>query len=301
MLLTTIKDEYVFNCQCRKLSNKTIKNYSRQIGYLLKWLEQEKQITEIKYVTTSLIKEFLMKKRAEGITVNYFNDLLKAFKVYFRYAYEENYTDKLLTDKIKNAKGEKVIIRTFSDKELKRLLNYYQGHSYLQIRNKIIVYLFVDTGIRLSELIELTEEQIKFDDYIIIKGKGNKERVVPKSPMLSKWLIKYMAVRKSFFQYKNTPNNLLLSKNGKPMCTAMVDRIIKNAGAASDISKDIRVSAHTIRHTYAQYELKNGLDLYSLSRLLGHENVSITQTYLNGMRDKEVLQQAQKTSPLMNL
>ena len=58
---------------------------------------------------------------------------------------------------------------------------------------------------------------------------------------------------------------------------------------------------HTFRHTYAQCQLKNGLDIYSLARLLGHENISITQTYLNGIRDEEVLAQAQKTSPLMNL
>ena len=300
MLLRTVHDEFVFNCQCRKLSDKTIKNYSRQIRYLFDYLEQERQVTEIESVTTQHIKQFLMKKRAEGITVNYFNDLLKAYKVFFRYAHEENYTETLLTAKIQNAKGDKTIIRTFSDKELKRLLNYYQGHSYLQIRNKVIVLLFVDTGIRLSELIELTEEQIKFE-YIIIKGKGAKERVVPKSPLLSKWLIKYLAVRQAYFQYKNTPNNLFLSKNGKPLCTSIIDRIIKIAGAASEVSADIRVSAHTIRHTYAQYELRNGLDIYSLSRLLGHENIAITQIYLNGMRDKEVLAQAQKTSPLMNL
>jgi len=81
----------------------------------------------------------------------------------------------------------------------------------------------------------------------------------------------------------------------------MTDRIIKIAGKACNISKDVRISAHTFRHTYAQYQLKNGLDIYTLSRLLGHESVAITQTYLNGLRDEEVLTQAQKTSPLMNL
>jgi len=77
--------------------------------------------------------------------------------------------------------------------------------------------------------------------------------------------------------------------------------LLKIAGKGCDVATDIRVSAHTFRHTYAQYQLKAGLDLYSLSRLLGHENISITQTYLNGMKDTDVLQQAQKTSPLMNL
>ena len=178
--------------------------------------------------------------------------------------------------------------------------SYYQGHDFLSIRNKVILLTLMDTGIRLSELTGLTEEQLKFD-YIIIRGKGNKERVVPKSPLLGKWLIKYLAVRKSYFAYRIIPDNIFLSKNGRPLTSTMIDRIVKEAGAACHVSPDIRVSAHTFRHTYAQFQLKAGLDIYSLSRLLGHENISITQTYLNGLRDKEVLQQAQHTSPLMNL
>jgi len=80
-----------------------------------------------------------------------------------------------------------------------------------------------------------------------------------------------------------------------------VDTVLKVAGKGCNVSPDVRVSAHTFRHTYAQYQLKNGLDLYSLSRILGHENISITQTYLNSMKDIDVLEQAHKTSPLMNL
>ena len=235
-----------------------------------------------------------------GRTTNYVNDLLKAFKVFFRYAFEEDYTDQLLTQKIRSVKGEKTIIRTFTEEELKQMIAYYQGHDYLTIRNKVILLMLIDTGIRLSELTSLTEEQIKYD-YIIIRGKGSKERVVPKSPQLSKWLIKFQAVRKSYFAFRIVPDNLFLSKNAKPLTNTMIDRIVKDAGRACGVSADVRISAHTFRHTYAQYQLKSGLDIYSLSRLLGHENISITQTYLNGMRDREILKQAQHTSPLMNL
>jgi len=184
MLLSVVRDEYVFNCHCRKLSVKTIDNYKKQIGYLLTFLEAEKQITDIEDVTPQDIRQFLMNIRQKGRTVNYFNDLLKAFKVFFRYAFDEGYTKTLITEKIKNAKGDKVIIRTFSETELKRLINFFGGNSYLSIRNKVMLMLFIDTGIRLNELAELTEEQIKYD-YIIIKGKGGKERVVSKSPLLS--------------------------------------------------------------------------------------------------------------------
>ena len=96
--------------------------------------------------------------------------------------------------------------------------------------------------------------------------------------MLGKWLIKYLAIRQSYFAYQAIPKNLFLSRNGKPLTNTMVDRIVKDAGKGCNVSKDVRVSAHTFRHTYAQFQLKSGLDIYSLSRLLGHESISITQT-----------------------
>lgn len=299
MLLNDVREEFAFHCQCRNLSPRTIKNYGKQIDYLIRFL-QGKGIKHVQDVEPKDIKSFLLEMKRTKHTPNYINDLLKAYKVFFRYAYNEGYTETLLTEKIQNVKAPKVIIRTFSEQELKKLSNYYQGYDYLNIRNKVIMLLLIDTGIRLSELIGLTEEQLKYD-YIIIRGKGAKERVVPKSPLLGKWLIKFLAVRKSYFAYHIIPDNIFLSRNGKPLTSTMIDHIVKEAGRACGVSEDIRVSAHTFRHTYAQYQLKNGLDIYSLSRLLGHESISITQTYLNGLRDKEVLKQAQNTSPLMNI
>lgn len=299
MLLEDVKNEFIFNCQCRKLSPRTIKNYGKQINYLSVFLK-EKGIVDVEKVKSQHIRQFLMDILKTDHSVNYFNDLLKVYKILFRYAYEEGYTETLITEKIKNAKGEKVIIRTFSEDELKRMIGYYNGNDYISVRNKVIIMLLVDTGMRLSEVTSLTDEQIK-NDYIIVLGKGNKERVVPKSPMLSKWFMKFSRVRENYFKYKIVPKNLFLSKNGLPLGSAMMDRIVKEAGRECHVSSDIRVSCHTLRHTYAQYQLKNGLDIYSLSRLLGHENIAITQTYLNGIRDKEVLAQGQKTSPLMNL
>ena len=241
MLLSTIREEFVFNCQCRKLSEKTVGNYKKQIGYLMSFLESEHAISDIEDVTPQYIRQFLMKMRKKGRTVNYFNDLLKAFKGYFRYAYEEGYTETLLTEKIQNAKGDKVIIRTFSEQELKRFINHFSGNDYLSIRNKTMMMLFIDAGIRLNELAVLTEEQIKFD-YIIIKGKGNKEHVVSKSLLLSKWLLKYLAVRQAYFQYRVVPKNMFLSKNGQLLSSSAIDKIIKKAGNACDISQDVRVT-----------------------------------------------------------
>ena len=301
MLLKDLSEEFKFNCQCRKLSEKTTNNYNKQIHYLLNYLEDECAVTQVEDVKPQQIKHFLLMMQNKGRKPQYINDLLKAFKCFFKYLQDEEYTKNLITEKIHNVKQPKVIIQTFTNDEVKRMIQFYTGNGYLSIRNKTILCTFFDTGIRLNELITLTDDQVH-TDYLLIHGKGDKERVVPKSPYLSKWLFKYKNIRNSYFASKIIKYpNVFLSKNGKPLTSEAVEYLVKVTGAACNVNKDIRCSPHTCRHTFAQMQLKNGLDIYALSRLLGHTSISITQRYLEGIKDREVLAAGVKTSPLMNL
>lgn len=300
MLLTDAAKEFEFNCQCRKLSDKTIRNDGKLIGYLLDYLKEQHKVLCLEDVRPMYIKAYLMMLQERGAKPQYINDQLKAFKVLFRYLYEEGYTGSILTERIKNVKQPKTIIKTFTEQEVKKLTEYYSGHTFMEVRNRLMLMTFFDTGIRVSELIDLKLSQVK-DEYILIHGKGDKERVVPKSPLLNKWMFKYLNTRENFFAYRRVPENVFLSRNGRPMTTEAIHRVIKIAGKAVGVSRDIRVSPHTCRHTFAQMQLKNGLDLYSLSRLMGHSNISITQRYLEGLRDFEVLNACKATGILMNL
>ena len=300
MLLTDAAKEFEFNCQCRKLSDKTIRNYGKLIGYLLDYLKEQHKVLCLEDVRPMYIKAYLMMLQERGAKPQYINDQLKAFKVLFRYLYEEGYTDSILTERIKNVKQPKTIIKTFTEQEVKKMTEYYSGHTFMEVRNRLMLMTFFDTGIRVSELIDLKLSQVK-DEYILIHGKGDKERVVPKSPLLNKWMFKYLSTRENFFAYRRVPENVFLSRNGRPMTTEAIHRVIKIAGKAVGVSRDIRVSPHTCRHTFAQMQLKNGLDLYSLSRLMGHSNISITQRYLEGLQDFEVLNACKATGILMNL
>lgn len=96
-------------------------------------------------------------------------------------------------------------------------------------------------------------------------------------------------------------DNLFLSYTGKPLTVEAVERVVKIAGERAGITRDIRISPHTLRHTYAQLMLLNGIDVYSLSRLLGHEDISITKRYLQSLDDEKVIEKAIGISPLMNL
>ena len=116
-------------------------------------------------------------------------------------------------------------------------------------------------------------------------------------------LMKYRIARDNYFEMKNTTPQayFFLSYRGKAMTQESVSKMMKQTAAAVNVRKDIRVSPHTCRHTFAHLQLKNGLDIYSLSRLLGHEHIGITQKYLNGIRDDEVLVAARQTGVLRNL
>ena len=76
---------------------------------------------------------------------------------------------------------------------------------------------------------------------------------------------------------------------------------MREAATAAGVDKNVRASPHTCRHTFAQLQLKDGIDLYTLSRLMGHENIAVTQRYLHGMKDDDSLQEGNKHSPLMRL
>lgn len=300
MKLTQLLQEFEFHCESRELSDRTIVNYRRQCQYLINFLLDVHAIEELENVEPKHIKEFIISMSKKGRKPAYLNDLLKAFKCLFRYAFEEGYSKALITEKVRNVREPKVLIHSFSPKEIKRMCSYYDGHDFISVRNRVMIMMLFDTGIRLNELLTMKLEQVK-EGYIIIFGKGNKERIVPKSPLLAKWLIKYYAIRDSYFLYRAAPSNVFLSKNGRQLTPEAVSHMLKVAGERVGVDKSIRVSPHTCRHTFAHLQLKNGLDLYSLSRLLGHESISITQRYLDGIKNDEVLLSAKNTGVLANL
>ena len=193
-----------------------------------------------------------------------------------------------------------MLIHTFSDSEIVRMIQFYDGNDYLSIRNRLMLMMLFDTGLRISEIMDMKPSQIR-QGYFVVYGKGRKERVVPQNPIVSKWLMKYERVRESYFQYRRAEDCYFLSKNGRRLTPEAVNKFMKKASKIVGVNPLVRVSPHTCRHTFAHQELKNGLDLYSLSRLLGHESVSITQRYLEAVRDEQVLTSARNTGVLAHL
>lgn len=143
-------------------------------------------------------------------------------------------------------------------------------------------------------------QESKGTDYIHVRDTAILTAlcVVPITPVLQKALIKYNACAADYFTLQGTDDFYFLSNHGRQLTNSAVENIIKRYGQGIE---GVRVSPHTCRHFYAQQQVKMGTDLYTISRLLGHENIQITQTYLNSLRDEDIINNTKQRSVLLSI
>jgi integrase/recombinase XerD len=301
MLAKDTLEEFKLECELRRLTPRTIKGYYNSTLLFLTWLERQEEIKELEAIRPQHIKMYIQYLIKKQLTPSYINAILRCIRAYFRYATEEAYLSSNPATKISWQKQGKVMINTFTDDEVRSLLEVFDFSTFLSARNKLILAIAFDTGARNTEMCDILEEDIR-DNVILIHGKGNKERHVPLTPYLKRAILKYRRIKELYFADKIIPyKNLLLSRTGRPMTKEAMEHIFIQAAAQSDIRTEIRCSPHTARHYFAQTHLRNGLDVYSVSRLLGHENINITKRYLQSIQDSSIVELAVKTSPLRNL
>jgi len=302
MLNQDILKEFLFDCKMRKLSERTLKGYKNNNLAMFQYVSNEYGIKELEETNHIAIRGYLEYLTKKDLSETYINNLIKCFRSYFSYAIRENYIHKNPMEKIHMQKEPIVIINTFTNDEVKRMVQYYHGSKFLDMRNQLIVVILFDTGIRNTELCELKLSDIR-DTYINIYGKGKKVRHVPITAIINKYLIRYLRVREQYIKDKVNyeMNYLLLSQKGKKLTKETIENVVRDCGEKCNVRKEIRISPHTCRHYYAQTQLKNGCDLFTVSRLLGHSKIDVTKRYLQSMKEDDIIIMGAKTSPLMNL
>lgn len=301
MQLEEVLREFIFEVEIKKFTKKTIKGYRNNNALFLNFLDNEFGVTELEDLQPVYIKKYFQHLTKKGRKPTYINGILKTIRAFCVYCVEEGYLKDNPAYRVKWQKEPKVLINTFTQEEINNMLSTYKFTDYLDGRNKLIVAMLVDTGIRNQELCDIKNEDIK-EKVILIHGKGTKERQVSISPLLKKYMMIYERIREEYFKNYNLKHNYyFISYRGEPLTVGTVENIVRKAGKKANVRKEIRCSPHTIRHWYAQEQLRNGLDVYSLSRLLGHENITITKRYLQSIQDEDIVDLSVKTSPLMNL
>lgn len=301
MLLEDVLKEFIYDCELRNLSPRTIKSYRNNNTRFFKFLEDELNITELKKVTTKQIKMYLSLLKQQKLSESYANGILKTVRSFFNYCVDEDYVSENPAKSVKWIKEPITLITTFTDGEIIKMLKVLPNNNFLNVRNNAVLAMFIETGIRNFELCNIKKEHIR-DKDIVIQGKGNKQRVVPLTAGLMKYLIKYDRVREIYFHDKLLVEDYyFLSRTGRQLTVEANERIVARFGELAEVREEIRCSPHTLRHYFAQSQLKNSLDVYSLSRLLGHTNISITKRYLQSLEDEELIDMANNTSVLANL
>lgn len=299
-------DEFLLELRLQNFSKRTIDTYRHNNNQFINWYyEVNDKYPEITDIKKAHIKSFIIYSLDKGRKASYINAILKGCRCFWNYVICEGVVEKSPMDGIKPLKVEKKVYVTFSDDEIRRILGVWNYDTFLSARNKAIISLMLDTGIRVSEVLKIRNEDLT-GSVLKIHGKGNKWRMVPISSPLQYILIKYIRVRDSHFskmrkrdgKERQSDDNLFLSKSGKALKTATnIELILKETGKRADVPLE-RVYPHNLRHYYASYSLLKDQDVFTISKILGHSNIKTTSTYIQSITDQQTLDKAVKTSPL---
>lgn len=300
MLLEDVLIEYEYHCLARNFTKKTMINKRQEYKQLKAFLENKRGITELESITSHDLKSYVRQKQVKGLKAQSIVSMAKQIKAFFNWCVKEEYLQENPMDKVTLPKLPKLLLTGLTTKEVVSMMESFNNKDYLEVRNKAIIAMMSDCGLRAMEIAGLKEQDVRETD-IKVFGKGNKERIVFISPALKKILISYERIKKQYFRYRVKYNdNYFLAYQGKLMSTVAVYNLVVEASNRVGIEGK-RVSPHMFRHYYAVQSILAGIDVYSLSRLLGHSSVSTTQLYLESLNSEELGVKALSSSPLMNL
>lgn len=260
------------------LTKNTLYNYKIDLNQFLFFIKKSK-IYSISDINPSILLEFINFLKKRHIHSRSLARKIVTLKSFFKY---------LMIDKIIET-NPAVILESprigihlpeyLNLEEIEQLLNTFNLTNIYELRDKTIIELMYSTGLRVSEISKIKLNDIHFAEYIIkIKGKGNKERIIPLGEKAMELLNFYLEKsRGSLENEKNKTDYLFLNYMGTPLSRISIWKIIKQSALKAGIHKNI--SPHTLRHSFATHLLNNGADLRSVQELLGHSDISTTQIY----------------------
>ena len=299
MLLEDALEEYKYHCLAKGYTKKTMKNKHQEYKQLKEYLQKKRAITHLEQVTHHDLKAYVRQKQIAGLKPQSIVSTAKQVIAFFNWCVKEEYLQENPMDKVTLPKVPKKLVEGFTPDEVQRMIDVWSNKDYLECRNKAIIAMMADCGLRSMEIRGLLTKNVK-DTTILVHGKGNKDRVVFISPMLKKILIKYERLKKDYFKGKIMGSDkYFLSYQGYGLSHVGIYNLVKEAGKRAGVED---AHPHKFRHFYSVQSITSGnLDVYSLSQLLGHSDISVTQNYLRSLNTKQLMEKANASSPLMNM
>ncbi len=268
----------------RRLSENSVKAYESDISKFLLYACR-RDITDINETGVDLIHGFLTECKKNKISHRSNARRISALKTFFSYLTAENYISHNPFFTIDLPRSGHTLPKALSVAEVNRLLSMPPITSPIIIRNYAMLHLLYSTGLRVSELVNLSLSGInRISCFVRIIGKGDKERLVPFGEIAKNHITTYLEQSRPRILNGKRTNILFVTNRGKEMTRLRFWQIIKEAGRIAGIDKDI--SPHILRHSFATHLLTHGADLRAVQLMLGHSDITTTQVYTHIDQDR---------------
>ncbi len=259
----------------RKYSNKTILSYKDDLIEYNEFLGNN--FTNILNIDMNIVNNYMKYLYDRKITKSSISRKLSSIRGLYNYLVREDIIKENHFNKIQNPKRELYLPKFLKDEELDKIFSVCNTNNPTEERDTLIIELLYATGVRVSELVNIKIKDINREEKLIkVLGKGNKERMVIYNNHTKKALDIYLKDGYNYFNKKSS-EYLILNKNGNKLSERYIREIINKK--VSQASLDIKISPHTLRHTFATDILENGADLMTVKELLGHESLNTTSIY----------------------
>jgi len=261
----------------KNYSEKTINSYRVDLIQLEGYIKNNSEELTLTEVDADIIRQWIIDLTKKGYTTSSVNRKLSSLRSFYKFLLLKQEITKDPTRKINGPKKKKPLPIFLKEKEINKILeetNFKEG--FIGIRDQMIIEMFYATGIRLSELIGLNNKDINFEDSLIkVKGKRNKERLIPFGDELKESMLRYISVRDETITVKSKA--FFIKENGERLYNALVERLVKR-----QLSKVVTLkkkSPHVLRHTFATVMLNNEANLNAIKEILGHTSLAATEVY----------------------
>ena len=264
----------------------TVTSYENDLREFAAYLEKTESGLTLKDVDADLVRGWAMVLMSEGRKATSVNRKLSSLRSFYKYLLRKGVVGLSPMQGVNGPKKAKPLPQFVREADMECLLcATAQGKSWQEVCEHVILQLFYETGIRLSELVGLNDADVDFERMTIkVTGKRNKQRVIPLGQGMAASLRRYMCLRDESVPLPNEESPLFVTDKGRRVYPHRVYLLVrKNLSQVVTLKKR---SPHVLRHTFATAMLNNAAELEAVKELMGHESVSTTQIYTHTTFDE---------------
>lgn len=276
-------------------SPRTVEWYTEMLKYYIRFLKSQGKQSVLGELSASNVREFIVREQGKGMSPYTVQAKVRALKTFSSWLLSESYTSTNLLSTVKLPKVPIKMVEPLTPEEISKLVDYQNPLTNTGSRDIAILYTFLDSGIRCSELCNLRLEDSHIEEgYLKVNGKGNKERVVPIGSMTKKAILHY------FHHFRPEPvsdldDYLFLTNDGRQLQKNNIRLMFNRWGKKAEVP---RIHPHLCRHTFATNFLRERCgDVFMLKQILGHTTLEMVNRYVH-YASCDDLMQGRLPSPL---